>query len=276
MKERLKDIFSRPTDYLSKPVKRLFALPLIYIIYLLLSLFVPTALESYLYQTIRYILFIISLALVSRSFLNLPFRQLISEKGVFRTGLFLRAFFLMMISSAVSYALWMLARPSDFEFVLDLDAFIPSAAKSLVLVFTASFFEELLYRSYAAYFVNDTLETDRKKILIYCAVSSLLFAGSHLANPELSANALYALLFYLIEGFAFMYFYLIHKGIEVPFALHLANNLIAAWFFSYDDAVLSTQTVFIHHNSIGPMLIAQALFCLLFCHIMLRRTESRQ
>ena len=63
-------------------------------------------------------------------------------------------------------------------------------------------------------------------------------------------------------GFSLMAITLKTKGIEAALGIHIANNLISAWLFSYDDAVLTTNAVFTHHNNIGPIMIIQSVICI--------------
>ena len=139
-------------------------------------------------------------------------------------------------------------------------------ALSLVLVilaaFLAAFLEEILCRAYVAFFVKDTLETHTGKKLLYCLASATLFAILHFQNPEVhGTGAIYAMVFYFIMGFALMAVYLRTGGIEAVLGIHIANNLVSAWFFTYDNSVLRTNAIFTQITEIGPLSLLQAVFC---------------
>ena len=91
----------------------------------------------------------------------------------------------------------------------------------------------------------------------------MVFTIFHFQNPETAGSrAIYAMVFYFVMGFALMAITLRTKGIEAAFGIHIANNLVSAWLFTYDDAVLATNAVFTHHNNIGPVMIIQSVICI--------------
>ena len=122
--------------------------------------------------------------------------------------------------------------------------------------------EEIICRSYVAYFVTDDLETRPKQKLYYCLASAVVFTIFHFQNPEVhGSQAVYAMVFYFIMGFSLMAVTLRTRGIEAAIGIHLANNLVNAWLFTYKDAALITNAVYTHSNNIGPLMLVQTVFC---------------
>jgi membrane protease YdiL (CAAX protease family) len=110
--------------------------------------------------------------------------------------------------------------------------------------------------------VKDTLEKRPKQTLFYCLASAAVFAILHFQNPEVhGSGAVYAMVFYFIMGFALMAVYLRTEGIEASLGIHIANNLVSAWFFTYDNSVLTTNALFTQKGEIGPLSLFQAVFC---------------
>ena len=247
-------------------VKWFFGFPLIFIIYLVLSLLMPRTSSgmrmSLFLNIISYTIFLCSTAVVVSRFLKFPLRKMISQSQVFSARNLTIGFAVMFVLGAGTSFIWMALKPESFSFTLA--GFWPvDFLLSLILVVLAALLEELLCRSYIAYFVNDDMPTKPKSRLIYCFASAVVFTIFHFQNPEISGSqAIYAMVFYFVMGFALMAVTLRTGGIEAAMGIHIANNLVNAWLFTYDDAVLATNAVFTHHNSIGPVMVIQSVFCI--------------
>ena len=146
---------------------------------------------------------------------------------------------------------------------------------ALDLVIVAALLEELLTRAYIAYFVNDTMETRPRWVLVYCLVSGVLFAIAHFSNPEVAGSgAFYAMGFYFMMGFVLMLVTLKTRNLGAALGIHIANNLVNAWFFSYSNAVVKTNAIFTQTDNSGPLLLVEAALCLLLCVLTLKVTNQ--
>lgn len=246
-------------------VKWFFGLPLIFIIYIILSLVMPhgqTGMRlKIVLNIISYMVFIMVTVVVVSRFLKFPFRKMISEGGKVRYRMIALGFASMFVLGAGSTFIWMALSPGDFTYTLKsgwpLDFLL-----AFILVALAAFLEEILCRSYVAYFVKDEMETRGRQKLWYCLASAVVFTIFHFQNPEVQGpQAIYAMVFYFIMGFALMAVTLRTRGIEAAFGIHLANNLVNAWLFTYRDAALITNAVYTHANNIGPWMLVQTVVC---------------
>lgn len=265
-------------EEMGRLVKWFFGFPLIFIIYLVLSLLMPRTSSSMrmslFLNIISYTVFLCATAVVVSRFLKFPLKKMINQDQVFSKRPFILGFATMFILGAGSTFIWMAIKPENFTYSLQsqwpLDFLL-----SLILVILAALLEELLCRSYIAYFVNDDMPTTPKSKLVYCFASAVVFTIFHFQNPEISGSqAIYAMVFYFIMGFALMAVTLRTKGIEAALGIHIANNLVNAWLFTYDDAVLSTNAVFTQHNSIGPVMVIQSVFCIAISVIVVVRSSK--
>ena len=253
--------------------------PLIFIIYLVLSLLMPRVSSGMRMNLglniLSYLVFLASFALVVSRFLKFPLLKMVSQSQVVSYKNLFLGFIAMFVLGAGTTFIWMALRPQSFSFTLS-SGWTLDFLLSLVLVVLAALLEELMCRSYIAYFVNDTMAENPKQKLIYCLSSAIVFTIFHFQNPETSGSqAIYAMVFYFVMGFALMAVTLRTKGIEAALGIHIANNLISAWLFTYDDAVLVTNAVFTHHNNIGPVMIIQSVFCItISCLIVVRFTRK--
>lgn len=247
-------------------VRWFFGYPLIFIIYLVLSLLLPrstTGMRMTLgLNIISYAIFLMSAALVISRFLKFPLRKLVNQNQTFCYRNMMTGFVSTFILGAGTTFIHMAIRPQDFTYSLG-RLWPVDFLLAFVLVVLAALLEEVLCRSYIAYFVNDTMAEKPRQKIIYCLVSALVFTIFHFQNPEIvGKQAIYAMMFYFVMGFALMAVTLKTKGIEAALGIHIANNLVSAWLFTYDNAALATNAVFTQHNNIGPMMVIQSVFCI--------------
>ncbi len=252
-------------EKMGRLVKWFFGLPLIFILYFAISLIMPTAAAGYrqvmLLNIMSYVIFIMASIVVVSRFLRFPFRKMINQDGGFSVRHLLSGFGSMFAMGAGTTFLWMALKPGDFELTVT-SGFVLDALLSLVLVVLAAFLEEILCRSYIAYFRTDSMETRPRFQAIYCLASAVVFTIFHFQNPEVNGSkAIYSMVFYFVMGFALMAITLRTKGIEAALGIHIANNLVNAWLFTYPNAALTTNALFTHYNSIGPMMLIQAVLC---------------
>ncbi len=277
MKDKIKDeakgkikkpIYAR--EEMSRLVKWFFGLPLIYVAWILVSFIMPTFSTGYrmelLLNIMSYCAFILITLAVIRYFLNFPIAKLFGESGHLDfKGLFI-GFGAMFVSTLAVSFINMWIKPAQFTFTLSGGDWIIDWILALGLVIVAALLEELLMRAYIAYFVKDTMESRPRWVLVYCLASALLFAIAHFSNPEVAGSgAFYAMGFYFMMGFVLMLVTLKTRSIGAALGIHIANNLVNAWFFTYTDAAVKTNALFTQTDNSGPILLVQAAICLLIC-----------
>lgn len=263
MSEIKKPMYAK--EEMGRLVKWFFGLPLMFVLHIVLSLFMPRLANSprmvFLFNILSYIVFIIVAFVVVTRFLKFPFRKMLSYDRPFSPKYLAIGFLPMFALGLGTSFLWKALQPDAFEFTLQ-SGWITDFALSLILVVLAAFLEEILCRAYVAFFVKDELERRPKQTLFYCLASAAIFAILHFQNPEVhGSGAVYAMVFYFIMGFALMAIYLKTRGIEASLGIHIANNLVSAWFFTYGNSVLKTNAVFTQTTEIGPLSLVQAVFC---------------
>ena len=278
---RLKEIFSRQPDKMNRLTKWFFGIPLAYSMYLLISLFIPSFGSSNNAFLIKAAVLELILGLcvlyVVKNILRFKVSKLFCGDDSFCIKLFLSAFCIAFaVFTASSFAMLLINR-EDFEFTFTSVGFGLNWLCSFILIVFAAVTEELIFRSYIAYYIHDTLEKDNKKIALYSLISGLLFAIFHFSNPEVNGtSAIWTMLFYFIFGFGLMAFSLATGGFEVAFATHIANNLVSSWLFTYDNSVISTDALFTHHNNAGPSLIIQTVICMSIIALFVRFYNNRR
>lgn len=257
-------------EKMSRLAKWFFGIPLIYTLWRFFSVAMPSYAESprmeILLNIISYALFITLALLVVQRFLNFPAKRMLGEDGKLDWRGFAVGFSAMLGVQLAMNFIAMAVNPQDFKYTLDAQGWILDWTLALVLVVAAAFLEELLTRAYIAHFVNDDMETRPLNMLYYCLASAVVFAIAHFSNPEVAGpGAFYAMAFYFMMGFVLMLVTLRTRSMGAALGIHIANNLVNAWFFTYDNAAVKTNALYTQANNEGPMLLVQAAISLAVC-----------
>lgn len=257
-------------EKMSRLAKWFFGIPLIYTLWRFFSVAMPSYAESprmeILLNIISYALFIVLALLVVQRFLNFPAKRMLGEDGKLDWRGFAVGFSVMLGVQLAMNFIAMAVNPQDFKYTLDAQGWILDWTLALVLVVAAAFLEELLTRAYIAHFVNDDMETRPLNMLYYCLASAVVFAIAHFSNPEVAGpGAFYAMAFYFMMGFVLMLVTLRTRSMGAALGIHIANNLVNAWFFTYDNAAVKTNALYTQANNEGPMLLVQAAISLAVC-----------
>jgi len=257
-------------EKMSRLAKWFFGIPLIYTLWRFFSVAMPSYADSprmeILLNIISYALFIVLALLVVQRFLNFPAKRMLGEDGKLDWRGFAVGFSVMLGVQLAMNFIAMAVNPQDFKYTLDAQGWILDWTLALVLVVAAAFLEELLTRAYIAHFVNDDMETRPLNMLYYCLASAVVFAIAHFSNPEVAGpGAFYAMAFYFMMGFVLMLVTLRTRSMGAALGIHIANNLVNAWFFTYDNAAVKTNALYTQANNEGPMLLVQAAISLAVC-----------
>ncbi|MGD1821444.1 MAG: CPBP family intramembrane glutamic endopeptidase [Pleomorphochaeta sp.] len=112
--------------------------------------------------------------------------------------------------------------------------------------------EEVLFRSIIIKMIIKNYDALKNRKLIYSVLFSFIvgfiFIIPHLSNPEISTNFISAILYYFIFGSFATFSILISNGLEIPIAIHLANNLLIALFCNYENSALPSFSLFLRIN----------------------------
>lgn len=267
-------------EEMSRNAKWFFGLPLSYVIWMLLSQLVPKTASGprsiLVLNIISYALFIAVLLAVVKYFLKFPIEKFFREQGPFKWKSLFLGFAVMVLTGILTSLVWYLITPENFAFTLDKSGWIFDFLLALIVVVLAATFEELVFRSYIAYFLEDQMTSTTKGRLWYSFAGALVFAAAHFQNPEVAgATAIYSMVFYFMFGFAMMLLTIRTRSIAGALGIHIGNNLVNAWVFTYPDAALETNALFTQSNGIGPMVLVQASVCLIISILVVIQTSRK-
>jgi uncharacterized protein len=114
------------------------------------------------------------------------------------------------------------------------------ALVALILIPIQTSAEELFFRGYLLQWMGLRL----KNKWMLALINGVLFFLPHIANPEMSSNAVLMGLGYFAFGFFAAFITLQDNGLELALGMHAANNLFSALFANYTITALVSPAVF--------------------------------
>ena len=102
-------------------------------------------------------------------------------------------------------------------------------------------------------------------------MTSVIFGGMHLANPEVQELGYITMVFYISTGFFLGIITLMDDGTELALGFHAANNLITAILVTADWTALQTNSVLkdisepsMSYEVLAPVIIVYPILILIF------------
>ena len=233
----------------------------------------PAVLMTTLDSNLTFFLMLLSFAvgllaiyLVARFLHKQPFVELTTSRKKTDWGRVFFGFGLITITTLVVTILDYYNNPDDYILQFDLIPFLILAVIAIVMIPLQTSFEEYLFRGYLMQGIG-VLAKNRWLPLI---ITSVIFGGLHLANPEVDKLGNIIMVYYIGTGFFLGIMTLMDEGMELALGFHAGNNLITALLVTADWTVFKTNSVFkdISEPSAGfdiiaPVLILYPIFLLL-------------
>jgi uncharacterized protein len=111
---------------------------------------------------------------------------------------------------------------------------------SIVLIPIQTSTEEYIFRGY----LMQGFAGLAKNRWFPLVMTSIIFGGMHVFNPEVSQMGYFVMVYYIGTGFFLGILTLMDEGMELALGFHAANNLIGALLVTSDSAVFKTYAVF--------------------------------
>ncbi|MEM7635656.1 MAG: CPBP family intramembrane glutamic endopeptidase [Pseudomonadota bacterium] len=149
-------------------------------------------------------------------------------------------------------------QPDNFSLNFNLVPFLVLVLISVSLVPLQTTMEEILFRGYLAQGVASWTRS-RWWVLI---IPSILFAGIHIANPEVAKYGFWLIMpLYLILGLIMGLITILDDGIELAMGLHAINNLYVTILVTFEGSALATPALLVQKN-FSPSLAAIVVLAL--------------
>lgn len=158
------------------------------------------------------------------------------------------------------------SNPENYVLQFDLVPFLILACIAIVMIPLQTSFEEYLFRGYLMQGIGVLAKNKWLPLII----TSVVFGGLHLANPEVDKLGNIVMVYYIGTGFFLGIMTLMDEGLELALGFHAGNNLITALLVTADWTVFKTHSILkdISEPSAGfdviaPVLILYPIFLLL-------------
>lgn len=213
---------------------------------------------------------LLAIYIVARYLHKQPFRELTTSRKKIDWGRFAFGFALIAITTLVLTLIDYNSNPENYILQFDLVPFIILAVIAIIFIPLQTSFEEYLFRGYLMQGIG-VLAKNRWLPLI---ITSVVFGGLHMANPEVDKMGPIILIYYIGTGFFLGIITLMDEGMELALGFHAGNNLIAALLVTADWTVFKTHSVLkdISEPSAGiDILIPVLIIYPIFLFIMAKR-----
>ena len=178
-------------------------------------------------------------------------------------------FGLITITTLVVTGLDYYSNPEDYVLQFDLVPFVILAVIAVIMIPLQTSFEEYLFRGY----LMQGIGVLAKNKWLPLVLTSVIFGGLHLANPEVDKLGNIIMIYYIGTGFFLGIMTLMDEGMELALGFHAGNNLITALLVTADWTVFKTNSVLkdISEPSAGfdviaPVLILYPIFLLIMAY----------
>src|SRR5690554_6150821 len=176
---------------------------------------------------------------VARFLHKQPFIELTTARKKTDWGRVFFGFGLIAILTIVVTGLDYYSNPENYVVQFDLVPFIILAVIAIIMVPLQTSFEEYLFRGYLMQGIG-VLAKNRWLPLI---ITSVVFGGLHMANPEVDKLGPVIMVFYIGTGFLLGIMTLMDEGMELALGFHAGNNLIAALLVTADWTAFQTESI---------------------------------
>lgn len=159
------------------------------------------------------------------------------------------AFVTYMAVMAATLTIAMRADPTNFDTVFDLKPFLITLAIGIFLLPIQTWWEEFFIRGY----MLQGLGLAFGRALFPVLITSLLFGGLHMANPEARAYG-WAIMLpqYVLPGLIFGLLSVLDEGQELAMGAHWGNNLFLILIVTSKDSVIQGSALF-RANAFDPV-----------------------
>ncbi|MBK9221603.1 MAG: CPBP family intramembrane metalloprotease [Saprospiraceae bacterium] len=195
-----------------------------------------------LLQLVPFIIWLIIFLPIASYFHKRSVKSLLTAKTKFQFRRMIIVYFIMLLLTGSIDIINHLLGLQEYKLSFDYTQLIPLLLISISFLFLQSASEEIFFR---AYILQAISSIPRTNVWFAILISSFLFAGLHLANPENERYGYFIMfLSYVSVAILFSIFTVLSNGLEIAIGLHAANNFYGAVVVNYESSPLQTHSIF--------------------------------
>ena len=150
------------------------------------------------------------------------------------------SFMIWSLVTIVSTLLFYFSNPNDFVFNFKPVPFAILVVIAVLLIPIQTSSEEYIFRGYL---MQGFANLSRNK-WFPLLMTSLIFGGMHIFNPEVAKIGYVVLVYYIGTGLMLGIMTLMDEGMELALGFHAANNLVGALLITSDWSAFQTNSIF--------------------------------
>lgn len=177
--------------------------------------------------------------LVVRFLHDQKIREITTSRKKVDWGRFFFGFSIIAVFTVVTIIIDYNLQPDDYLWNFKMVPFLILAAIALIMVPLQTSFEEYLFRGYLLQGLG-VLAGNRWVPLV---ITSIIFGGMHIFNPEVQKLGYIIMVYYIGTGFLLGIMTLMDEGLELALGFHAGNNLIGALLVTADWTAFETNSV---------------------------------
>lgn len=170
-----------------------------------------------------------------------------------------------VLSGAVEYIAY-LQDPGNYALQFNVPRFVVLFLVTVLFMPFQTSFEELFFRGYLMQGFGLLFRSGIPAMVL----TSVLFALMHGGNPEVGKFGFWTMFpFYCGFGLMLGFITLMDKSLEIPLAVHAANNMFGSLFITFEGSALQTDAVFMQKqmnpSEMMPFYFGSMFLFLLVC-----------
>jgi membrane protease YdiL (CAAX protease family) len=196
-----------------------------------------------LFALVSFIPLLLATIVSYRFILGRPMTQLFAVGVPFRIRRVWWGFFtwlLIMLGPSITLMLLFPAE-NGYEWNFQAATFIPFAIVTLLLIPVQTTAEEVFFRGWLMQWFSQRFSS----IWVLAALSGIVFAVPHMANPEALNQPLLAFITYASVGFVWGWVTVRDRSIEIAIGAHAAHNLFLSLIAGYEGGALPAEALFV-------------------------------
>lgn len=145
-------------------------------------------------------------------------------------------FIILFVSDLILY----FKDPGNYTLNFDASRFLVLLPVVLFMLPIQTSMEEVFFRGY----LLQGLASGKRRVAAAIIISSLLFALMHSWNPEVETHGFFVMFpFYFSFGLFLAVIAVLDESLEIPLAVHAANNMYGALMVTFPESALQTDAI---------------------------------
>jgi len=184
---------------------------------------------------------LIAIVLVVKHIHKQKFKEIVTGRSKVDYRRVMLSFGIWMLFSIITTIIGYYIEPESFVLQFDLWKFIPLFFIAIVMVPIQTSVEELVFRGYLMQGFGNLAKNKWFPLVM----TSVIFGGMHIANPEVGKMGYLIMVYYIGTGFFLGIMTLMDEGAELALGFHAANNLGGVLLVTADWTAFKTYSVFV-------------------------------